>query len=140
MLKRVMLIDDDDVTLMICKLRLKKSKFCEEVITSENGQEAVQYFEEQLKLAEKDRQIPELIFLDINMPVMNGWDFMEEFEKKYTHIFNNIRIDILSSSVDPKDEDKAAQHPLIMGFIMKPLTNDNLNELMESEAFKRFYP
>lgn len=140
MLKSVLLVDDDDVTLMICKLRLKKSKFCEEVITAENGEEAAKFFERQLALPEIERNLPELIFLDINMPVMNGWDFLDDFESKYQHIFTKIRIDILSSSVDPKDEEKAENHPLIIGFITKPLTDDNLQALMASDQFKAFYP
>jgi len=139
MIQRVMLVDDDDVTLMICKLRLKKSNFCEEVITAENGEEAANYFEQQMTLPEDERVIPEIIFLDINMPIMNGWDFLEEFEKKYQHEFPKIKIDILSSSVDPKDEERAASHPLIMGFITKPLTDDNLNQLVNSENFLKYF-
>jgi CheY-like chemotaxis protein len=56
MLKQVLLVDDDDVTLMICKLRLKKSNFCEEVFTGENGEESVQFIEEQISLPEGSRK------------------------------------------------------------------------------------
>ncbi|MBP7511348.1 MAG: response regulator [Bacteroidia bacterium] len=136
MLKNVLLVDDDDVTLMICKLRLKKSQFCEEVHTADNGEEAIQFFKNQLSLSEVERSIPELIFLDINMPIINGWDFLDEFEKSYSGFFPNVKIKILSSSVDPKDLEKASNHPLIMGFITKPLTDDNLKDLLNSNELK----
>jgi CheY-like chemotaxis protein len=136
MLKNVLLVDDDDVTLMICKLRLKKSQFCEEVYTADNGEEAIQFFKNQLSLTEVERSIPELIFLDINMPIVNGWDFLDEFERSYSGYFPNVKIKILSSSVDPKDLEKASNHPLIMGFITKPLTDDNLKDLLNSNELK----
>lgn len=139
MLKNVMLVDDDDVTLMICKLRLKKSGFTEEVISFENGEDAIKYFESQALLPENERNVPELIFLDINMPVMNGWEFLEAFEEKYVQTFPHTKIKILSSSVDPKDEEKANSNQRILGFVTKPLTNDNLAEIMRTEAFKNHF-
>lgn len=140
MLKQVLLVDDDDVTLMICKLRLKKSNFCEEVFTGENGEEAVQFIEDQIALPAEQRALPELIFLDLNMPVMDGWTFLEIFENKYLEIMPDTKIAILSSSVDPLDEERAATHPCVMGFINKPLTEINLKNLMDSELFRKFYP
>lgn len=140
MLKQVLLVDDDDVTLMICKLRLKKSNFCEEVTTGENGEDAVQFIEEQIALPTGQRQLPELIFLDLNMPIMDGWTFLEIFESKYLEMMPNTKIAILSSSVDPLDEERAATHPCVMGFINKPLTEMNLKSLMESDLYKKFYP
>jgi CheY-like chemotaxis protein len=139
MLKNVMLVDDDDVTIMICKLRLKKSLFCKDVMTYENGSDAIQYFEEQLKLPAEKQLVPELILLDINMPIMNGWEFIEIFEEKYARAFPLTKIKILSSSVDPKDEERAKNNTQILGFITKPLTDDNLLELMKIAAFKNYF-
>ncbi|MCG9880445.1 MAG: response regulator [Bacteroidia bacterium] len=139
MLKNVMLVDDDDVTLMICKLRLKKSGFTEEVLSFENGEDAIKYFENQMLLPENERVAPELIFLDINMPVMNGWEFLDAFEEKYIQSFPHTKIKILSSSVDPKDEEKAHSNKRILGFVTKPLTNDNLLEIMQTDAFKNHF-
>jgi CheY-like chemotaxis protein len=139
MLKNVMLVDDDDVTLMICKLRLKKCLFCHDVMTYGNGSDAIQYFEEQIKLPAEKQLVPELILLDINMPIMNGWEFLEIFEEKYTRAFPLTKIKILSSSVDPKDEERAKKNTKILGFITKPLTDENLMELMETAAFKNYF-
>jgi CheY-like chemotaxis protein len=135
MLKTVMLVDDDDVTLMICKLRLEKAKFCKEVIRFENGSDAIQFFEKQLLLPTEQRTEPELIFLDINMPVMNGWEFIQSFEAHYLSIFPNTKIIILSSSVDPKDEEMAMANQRILGFLTKPLSDQNLQELMHNTYF-----
>ncbi len=139
MLNRVLLVDDDDVTLMICKLRLLHSKFCKEISTVENGESADKYLEEQLALPENERKIPDIIFLDINMIGMSGWDFLEEFENKYKHIFKNINIEILTSSLDPRDEEIAKKHPLVKGFISKPLTDESLKKLSESDLYKSFF-
>ena len=136
MLKTVMLVDDDDVTLMICKLRIKKAQFCEEIVSFENGMTAIGFFENQLSLSTENRIHPELIFLDINMPVMNGWEFIESFEEKYLSYFPTTKIIILSSSVDPKDEEKAKANKRILGFLTKPLTDENLKAIKVTEEFK----
>ena len=129
MLDTVMLIDDDDVTLLICSLRLKKSHFCKELLTYENADDALLYFEKQLSLPENERKIPELIFLDLNMPYMNGWDFLEELDKKYPTFITQTQIVILSSSVNPDDAERASFDPLIMGFISKPLNEEGLKKI-----------
>ena len=130
-----MLIDDDDVTLLICELRLKASKFCEEIIKMDDGADALAFFENQLTLAPNERTLPELIFLDINMPITNGWEFLDEFEKKYQSTFGNIPIAVLSSTIDPVDTDRAANHELVLGFISKPLTEASLVRLGKSGIF-----
>jgi CheY-like chemotaxis protein len=128
MFKHVMLIDDDDVTLLICELRLKKSGFCDEVTSFLSGVEAIYYFEKQSKLIKEERAMPDLIFLDINMPAMSGWEFIEEYNK-LEPILPEIPIAILSSSVDPDDAEKASFIPCIKGFITKPLTDESLRKL-----------
>lgn len=134
-----MLIDDDDVTLMICKLRLKKSGFCNNVITADNGEEAVKLLEDQFKLPLTERNLPELIFLDLNMPIMDGWQFLEAFENRYLDEMPGSKITILSSSVDPIDEEKASKYSFVTGFINKPLTDLNLKAMMEMDEFKQYF-
>lgn len=133
-----MLIDDDDVTLMICKMRLLKSGFCEEVYTFESAEAALDFFDEQKSMPEGHQKLPDLIFLDLNMPGMDGWEFIEEFGKIYHTLLKPISILILSSSVDPDDAERASFEPLILGFITKPLTEQSLDKFKNTGILDSF--
>jgi CheY-like chemotaxis protein len=128
MLNNVMLIDDDDVTIMICELRLTKSQFCKNVISFLSANEALDYYKSQLVLPADEQVLPELIFLDINMPEKSGWEFLSEFEKDVLPQIKAPQIAILSSTVDPEDTEKASYNPHLMGFINKPLTSESLTK------------
>jgi CheY-like chemotaxis protein len=136
MYRCVMVIDDDPDARMICKLRLLHAKFCEKVISFENGKEAINYFADLEKLEKEQQLVPEIIFLDLNMPVMDGWQFLEEFGSKYHEKFPQTAIFILSSTVDPHDAERASFDPLIMGFMTKPLTTNHLERLTRSRILK----
>lgn len=132
MLNKVLCIDDDAVTLMICKMVIAKSSFTKEVVLAENGQIA-------LNILENQSSIPELILLDINMPVMNGWDFLEEFVSKFEGETNSSRVAILSSSVNPEDVQTAGKFAIVIDFIQKPLTTDRLDALKKHEKLKEYF-
>jgi CheY-like chemotaxis protein len=136
MFKSVMVIDDDPDARMICELRLLHAKFCEKVIGCENGLKAIQYFTSQEVMEKEQQLVPEIIFLDLNMPVMDGWQFLEEFGSKYHQKFPQTAIFILSSTVDPHDAERASFDPLIMGFMTKPLTANHLERLTRSRILK----
>jgi CheY-like chemotaxis protein len=132
MLDLILCVDDDPITLMLCTMVLKKAAFAKEIITSKNGKEALNYFDT-LKLnslSTESISYPELIFLDLNMPVMDGWEFLSHFSKKeYTSSFKNSKVIVLSSTIDPEDILKSKQYPMVVDFFSKPITKEMLELL-----------
>ncbi len=121
----VLLVEDDPITILVCDRMIKLTSFAEKVITCENGKIALDFL-----ATLESQQLPPIIFLDINMPVMNGWDFLDEFEILKLNFTNLPRIYLLSSTVDPEDYKKAKKFPQVADFISKPLSKDTLNEII----------
>ncbi len=119
----ILLVEDDPITVMVCDRIIKMSGFSDAVQSKQNGQDAIDHLKE---IIEADKLVPDIIFLDINMPVMNGWDFLQEFESLKQQLKTSPRIFILSSTVDPEDYKKAAEFSTVEGFISKPLTQEHL--------------
>ncbi len=141
MIKKVLCVDDDTISLTISQLLLKRTGFATEVVTSIDGSDALEYFE---KLFASDPQpidnAPELILLDINMPIMNGWEFLEDYVPLYASKLPNTSIVILSSTIDPEDFAQAKKYPVVIQFISKPLSIENLEELKMHEKMLGFFP
>jgi hypothetical protein len=129
MIPLVFCVDDDSIALFISKINLKKSNFCQEIISFENSYEALNYFENQIQLTADLQKIPNLIFLDLSMPGMDGWEFIDIFEEKYQIFKENILIILLSSTSNPVDKLKAEKHPMIYALLDKANAECNLNFL-----------
>ena len=123
----VLLVEDDPITIMVCDRIIKMSDFATNVVSCENGKTAIDHIN---KLVNEGKQFPEIIFLDINMPVMNGWDFLEEFEMIKDKISPMPRIFILSSTVDPEDYKRAKSFSAVDNFISKPLSKESLEQIL----------
>jgi CheY-like chemotaxis protein len=121
----VLLVEDDPITVMVCDRIIKLSSFAEKVTSCENGKIAIDF----LSSLQQNNKIPAIIFLDINMPVMNGWDFLEEFEVLKQQFLELPRIYLLSSTVDPEDYKKAKNFSLVEDFISKPLSRESLQNI-----------
>ena len=132
MLEKILFIDDDPITLMLCKMVISKSLFSKEIVTAKNGEEALKYFNT-LKLAKTDAQLtkPQLIFLDLNMPVMGGWEFLDSFSTAEYSEYNNIKVIILSSTIDPGDLEKSKKYPMVIDFLSKPISKEMLEYIKE---------
>lgn len=128
MVKRLLCVDDDKITLTLINLIVKKASFADEIITRMNGKEALDFY---LDLCHNDsiEHYPELIFLDLNMPCMNGWDFLDEFVEKFYVRFSKTKVVILSSSIAPSERAKAAGYPIVIDYLAKPLTVNALQTL-----------
>ncbi len=117
------IIDDDEIIIYLTDKLLKKVEFSEKVETFTDASAAI----ERLKFSiERGENIPEVILFDINMPVMNGWDFIEEFRKLNT----KIPAFVFTSSIDPADKQKSFQYTEIKDFITKPLTIQKLDKIL----------
>ena len=124
MLDQILCVDDDLITLMLCKKVIIKASFSNEIITSQNGEEALHYFNT-LKHTNSENQLkkhPQLIFLDLNMPVMGGWEFLDHFNGEAFSEFKNIKIIVLSSTINPEDLEKSKNYPMVIDFLSKPIT------------------
>jgi len=132
--EKVLLIDDDEITHIISKRIFKVTSFAQETVLLSNGKEGIEYFENLVK-SQGETIAPEVIFLDINMPYMNGWDFLEDFTKHYLQYFPSIIIFMLSSSVDPDDIAKSKKHPIVKDYIVKPLTKEGIEKLKIEYSF-----
>jgi CheY-like chemotaxis protein len=132
MIKKLLCIDDDKTTLMLIKMVIEKASFAKEVVIAMNGKEALEYYHNLLKEpADKKADYPQLIFLDLNMPIMSGWEFLDEFVNSLLPHFPDTKVVILSSSANPVDKEKAKQYDIIIGYISKPITADLLKMLVK---------
>ena len=133
MINKVLCIDDDQIALVLCDLVIKKAGFAKEVVTAMNGKEGLGFFSTHFKENKNTEEAPQIIFLDLNMPVMNGWDFLEDYVMKYADRLPSTKVVIISSTVNPEDFSRANRYDMVIDFINKPLTTDGLEELMKHE-------
>ncbi|WP_339880649.1 response regulator [uncultured Algoriphagus sp.] len=119
---RVLLIEDDETTNFIHKIVLR-SVGIEDVYEAQNGWDAFDYLE---------KSCPDIIFLDINMPVMDGWEFLKEKERKA--LCGSSKIAMLSSSVRPEDKKMTENYPSVIAYYEKPLTVEKIEELKQKMA------
>lgn len=129
--KVVMLVDDDNVDNFINKKVIINSKFTDNVFVHTNADSALEFLKnmEELKSDAISSQLPSHIFLDINMPVADGFYFLEEFDKLSEKITAEVKIVMLTSSLNPKDEVKSGSFKNVTSFLSKPLTVDDLTNM-----------
>ena len=132
MIKKVLSIDDDKITQMIIRLNLKNSWLCEELIEVNNGKEALALIAQIESIKNGLAEVPEVILLDLNMPIMGGWEFFDNFKMNYPRLINKIKIFILSSSISLEDKERAEREEHITAFIVKPLNKLNLSIIENS--------
>ena len=128
-LKKILLVDDDSINNFIVINKLNNIGLVENIVSAENGQEAIDYLH---KCIIEEANIPELIFLDINMPIMDGWGFLDAFEKIEKIYQHKTSIYMVSSSVYNEDIEKSKHYTSIKMFISKPLSKETLKEIILS--------
>lgn len=123
----ILLIDDDDATNFINKMMLEESECVEHIDVLKNGQLAIDY------LLNDSNPTPDIVFLDINMPVMDGWEFIEEYKTLDEAKKAKILMFMLTTSLNPNDISRAEKIVDINGFVRKPLTQKKLCEIVDQK-------
>ncbi|MDO8993926.1 two-component system response regulator [Daejeonella sp.] len=132
-LKKVLCINDNEVTLWIQKQILNKFKFSEEVITAFNGFEGLEYYKNLInRNTENQNTFPGLILLDLHMPVMDGWEFLYRFSSEIYPHCKNTKVIITSYSIDEVDSERAKKYPFVVDFLTSSLSVDYLESLPRS--------
>ncbi|GHA80922.1 response regulator [Pontibacter akesuensis] len=126
----ILVIDDDDNWCFVTKRLLIRANACNTILTAQNGLEALRKLEE---LTAQGENMPDIIFLDIKMPVMDGFGFLSALESNAHLDLSQTKIYICSSSLHPKDKETAARYK-VAGFINKPLTKDTLQHILQQNA------
>ena len=123
------IIDDDPIFIYGTKRIMKEIGFYEKLIVYHNGQEALDGLS---KISSLGQKIPEVIFLDLNMPIMNGWEFLDEITKLPSNRFEKTYIYIISSSVDTRDLERVKNYKVVNNYILKPITPNDLESVLNS--------
>lgn len=122
-LNEIAIIDDDKITILLTKKRIQMFDLAENIVAFENGKSAYENFVERIN---NNQNLPDLILLDINMPLWDGWDFLQEFENNYKD--KDLCLFMLTSSINPADKEKANNFRLIKDFLIKPIDENVLKD------------
>lgn len=135
-MERVICIDDDPLCLLLAEVVIKQSNVTNEIHLAESGPAALSLLNNIHSTGNQlaPRDLSTLIFLDLNMPVMNGWEFLEAFEKNYQHLCGLVKIVILTSSIDTADIIRSRQYKIVSDYIPKPITAEVLKKLQTGIA------
>lgn len=128
-IKQLTLVDDDDVFVFLTTKMLEQSKLVDLIKIFDNGYDALVFLKENMDNVEV---LPDVILLDLSMPIMDGWQFLEEYVKIHPVIGKKITIYICSSSISPDDINRAKAINEVSDFIIKPMTKDKLMEMIKN--------
>ncbi|WP_158827080.1 response regulator [Mucilaginibacter lacusdianchii] len=122
-------IDDDEIYTFTIKRIIKAADVTENTLFFENGQAALEFFTENKN---NPSLLPELILLDLNMPILDGWQFLDRFIKMVPHLEKKITVYIVSSSIDEADYKRAEAIEQVSDFMVKPISVQQLKDLVNS--------
>lgn len=124
--KSVMLVDDNEIDNIINEKIIEANSFADNILVFQTGQDALDYLAAN---QDNEAELPEIVFLDINMPIMDGFQFLEDFEKFSETVLEKCKIIMLSSSISPKDIDRAASSRFVKKYLNKPLNSRYLEAI-----------
>jgi CheY-like chemotaxis protein len=125
--KKIILIDDDEIFVFLTKKAIEVTNTFDVLNVFKNGLEAINFLKEYIN---KPDDLPEVILLDINMPIMDGWQFLDEYKSIKPKLLRKIIIYIVSSSISPLDLARAKKISDVSDYIIKPITKEKLIDLV----------
>ncbi|RVU02455.1 response regulator [Mucilaginibacter limnophilus] len=125
---KLMVLDDDPIQHLIFRRMLNRYKLAHETFYSYSGYDVLSF----LSAHKKDTsELPEVIFMDINMPGLNGWAFLDRFKDLYPQLNKLIEIHIVSSSINPSEIKRTDMYDFVKSYIVKPITSERLEQILE---------
>ncbi len=119
-INKIVLLDDDPIVNVINEQLLRKYSASKQYIVCRTSKEAIDYIN-------SADPVPEIVIIDLNIPLVNGFEFLDLF---YSKFFNNVSVYILTSSINPIDLNKSRQYPFVKGYLKKPLTREIVQEII----------
>lgn len=127
----VMLIDDDAIHNFINERVIRLSGFADQILIHESASAALEYLKNVEITPDPAKLLPELIFLDINMPLMDGFQFLQSLRSQ-SSLLQKLRIIILTASLNPADKERCEEYSQVTDYLCKPLTSEILEELKQN--------
>ncbi len=124
----ILLIDDSEAVNFVHAKLFRNLCVSGSIEVKENGQEAIDYLEKSIEQG----SFPDLIFLDINMPVMDGWQFLDSFEMKFKNDHKKVILFMVTTSQNPDDKSRSTHYDSVTGFMIKPLRKKNILEVLDT--------
>lgn len=128
------LIDDDPMNNLICKLTIEMTLGQTDIKAFVNPENGLEYIQSTYSNAD---DASALLLLDINMPIMSGWEFLEMFDNLSFEIKDRVKICILSSSIDERDKERSYANKNVLDFLVKPLTDKDIQRITAMELKRK---
>jgi CheY-like chemotaxis protein len=127
--KTVMLVDDNEIDNLINQKMIEASNIAKHIFTHTGAKSAMEFLKNMERLEVQERVLPDVIFLDIDMPLMDGFQFLDEFEKLSDETRGKCKIVMLTSSINPQDMSKSKKYSYVKQYLNKPLSADTLDKM-----------
>ena len=128
MIHNLTLLDDDDLARFLAEKIIKRTHLVDKIRSFSNVNDAIEFIKNNV---DNPDVLPEIILIDLNMPIKDGWDFIEEFVKFKPLIDKQIALFLLTSSILPEDIVKAKKLSEVSGYIIKPLSEDKFKAILK---------